>query len=171
MVGARRGPQPCPGRAAGLAVSVLGWRQWAVDKDGMLRPAWTPWSPFPQGLLLWRPDGVTRAHCLRGTSHGLPAGPAVPHPECVCGLYAWRAPAALASAPRPRWTRRPIVLGVARFGGRMIIAERGLRASSGYPVAVLDPAAVVSPRYPIARYRHWPALVAEWHADGEPAAA
>ncbi|CAJ59428.1 MULTISPECIES: hypothetical protein [Frankia] len=46
-------------------MSLLGWRQWAVDGQGQLRPAWTPWSPFPPGMLLWRADGITQARCLR----------------------------------------------------------------------------------------------------------
>jgi hypothetical protein len=238
-------------------MSLLGWRQWAVDRDGLLRPAWTPWSPFPAGLLLWRPDGLTNAYCLRdthppiglGSSHvtavGLPRrpvpdGPAtgpdaatapsaatatadaagnargtgttrgtgtaggtamtggsatsrdsarsagatpagisplpgaqerpgggsgIPAEGCACGLYAWRDPEALAAAPVPRWTRRPIVVGVARLGGRIIIGERGYRAELGYPVAVHDPAGVIAPAYQVARYREWPALVAEWRPD------
>jgi hypothetical protein len=163
-------------------VSVLGWRQWAVDRDGLLRPAWTPWSPFPPDLLLWRPDGMTEAHCLRmernDPSGGLAARrsrrhPNVPGDACVCGLYAWHRPGDLRAAPRPTWTSRPIVGGVARLGGRLVVAARGYRAQRGYPVAVLDPDGIVSGRYPLARYRRWDALVAEWDdprgedADGE----
>jgi len=168
-------------------VSLLGWRQWVVDSDGLLRPAWTPWSPFPAGLLLWPPDGMAEAHCLRaepspGRSSGRSSGrlsvskdrPAagrqpdgghehVPDERCVCGLYAWRTPALLRSARPPRWTSLPCVVGVVRLGGRTIVAERGYRAQRGFPVAVLDPHGVVSPRYTVARYRHWDALVAEWH--------
>lgn|GEM_PF-2833043 len=182
-------------------MSILGWRHWAVDTDGLLRPAWTPWSPYPDDLLLWRPDGLTRARCLRTSEERtaetlfgfVPAAhsPAVgadgqdgrsgrdgypdadgyggrhghariPDPSCVCGLYAWRDAATLAAARVPRWTRRPIVVGVARLGGRVIVAEHGYRAERGYPVAVFDPEGVVSPRYPVARYRSWPALTAEW---------
>jgi hypothetical protein len=237
-------------------MSLLGWRQWAVDRDGLLRPAWTPWSPFPEGLL-WRPDGLTRARCLRDdhlpgggpaadgpapatTSAGLPrrpigrhllarwaglgsrpgAGPSasnltaatnitatdttashpaasyptagdastsrstaagasaaggrdaggeVPGDGCACGLYAWRDPETLAKAPFPRWTRRPIVIGVARLGGRVIVGERGYRAELGYPVAVLDPAGVIAPGYQVARYREWRALVAEWRSEANAA--
>jgi hypothetical protein len=193
-------------------LSVLGWRQWAVDKDGLLRPAWRPWSPYPPRLVLWRPDGITRAHCLRDGDHspapageragaagppgegvapgaagphagaglaGEPGAPQaadagdgfIPHPRCACGLYAWSDPATLAAAPYPRWTRRPIVVGVVRLGGRMIIGERGVRASSGYPVAVLDRDGVVSPAYQVARYREWAPLVAEWHATRDSSAS
>jgi hypothetical protein len=167
-------------------MSLLGWRQWAVDRDGMLRPAWTPWSPFPPELLLWRPDGVTRAHCLRGGEHppaaarvltsGEAAGEredpsSVPYAGCVCGLYGYRTPESLHAAPAPRWTRLPIVVGVARLGGRVVIGERGYRAALGYPAAVLDPAGVVSPEYRVARYRSWPALVTEWRDENPPAAA
>jgi hypothetical protein len=165
-------------------MSLLGWRQWAVDRDALLRPAWTPWSPFPDELLLWRPDGITRAHCLRGGEH--PPGAAravtgqggrtedpssVPYAGCVCGLYGYRDPEALLAAPRPRWTRLPVVVGVARLGGRVIIGERGSRAALGYPVAVFDSAGVVSPAYQVARYRSWSALVAEWADEKPPAAA
>jgi hypothetical protein len=165
-------------------MSLLGWRQWAVDREGMLRPAWTPWSPFPSELLLWRPDGVTRAHCLRGGEHPPAAArvlsgtdgetedpTSVPYAGCVCGLYGWRSHESLVTAPRPRWTRLPIVVGVARLGGRVVVGELGYRAALGYPVAVLDRDAVVSPSYRIARYRSWPALVAEWSDEEPPAAA
>jgi hypothetical protein len=93
-----------------------------------------------------------------------------PGEGCVCGLYAWRDPAVLAAAPRPRWTHLPIVVGAARLGGRIIVAERGYRAGLGYPVAVLDPTGVVSGRYPVARYRTWDGLVAEWHQPDDPRA-
>ncbi len=150
---------------------MIGWRQWAVDGSGRLRPAWTPWSPFPDGMLMWRPDGLTKALCLRvqrddlssrmlGTP--LPAHSRTPSESCVCGLYAWLSPQALAAATAPTWTSRPIVVGAARLGGRLVITERGYRAELGYPVAVLDPAGVVSTAYPVARYRSWDALVAEW---------
>jgi hypothetical protein len=165
-----------------VAVSFLGWRHWAVDADGLLRPAWTPWSPYPPDLLVWRPDGVTEAHCLRqradrGSDRILGADPPrafdagaapngahrrVPDETCVCGLYAWRDAAQLSAARQPRWTRQPIVVGVARLGGRVIVADRGYRAERGYPVALLDPAGVVSGRYQVARYKTWPALTAEW---------
>ena len=183
-------------------MSVLGWRQWAVDRAGLLRPAWTPWSPHPPELMLWRPDGVTRAHCLRGP-HEQPAsaeaeaaeacetaaagatgsagatGPSgetgfggrLPEAGCACGLYAWRSPAELAAAPHPRWTSLPIVVGVARLGGRIIVGERGYRAELGYPVAVLDPTGVVAAVYQLARYRDRRALVAEWRPDASPEAA
>lgn len=152
-------------------MSVLGWRQWAVDRDGLLRPAWTPWSPFPPDLLLWRPDGMTEAHCLRRERDDPSGGlrrrrtrrhPEVPGDACVCGLYAWAGPAELRAAARPTWTSRPIVVGVARLGGRLVVAERGYRAQRAYPVAVLDPKGIVSASYPVARYRRWDALVAEW---------
>ncbi|MBX6390928.1 MAG: hypothetical protein IRZ08_18390, partial [Frankia sp.] len=150
----------------------------------------------PPDHLLWRPDGITRARCLRGshgpppdgsgepTRHDAPAGLAVaasgdahqgeagervPAEGCGCGLYAWRGPARLRAAPRPRWTSRPVVTGVVRLGGRVVVADRGYRAELAYPVAVLDPHGLVSPRYQIARYRSWPALLAEW--DARPAAA
>lgn len=153
-------------------MSLLGWRQWAVDGDGLLRPAWTPWSPFPPGLLLWRPDGMTEAHCLRAESAesaesaGEQPHDRMPDEGCACGLYAWRSPALLAAARLPRWTRCHCVIGVVRLGGRVIIAQRGYRAQRGYPVAVFDPRGVVSPRYSIARYRRWSALVTEW--DDQP---
>jgi hypothetical protein len=149
---------------------MLGWRQWAVDRDGQLRPAWTPWSPYPDDLLLWRPDGLTKAWCLRtvrgehepraapGTAHTL-----VPSENCVCGLYAWRTPDLLVAAERPTWTRRPVVVGVVRLGGRVIVTERGYRAQLAAPAAVLDPRGVVAPGYQVARYRGWDALVGEWH--------
>ncbi|MCK9901709.1 hypothetical protein CC117_08910 [Parafrankia colletiae] len=144
-------------------MSLLGWRQWAVDGDGLLRPAWTPWSPFPSGMLLWRPDGLTEAHCLRATASGQdPPHDRLPAEDCLCGLYAWRDTALLAAARLPRWTRLPCVIGAVRLGGRVIIAERGYRAQRGYPVAVFDPRGLVSPRYSVARYRTWSALVAEW---------
>ncbi|EFC84722.1 hypothetical protein [Parafrankia sp. EUN1f] len=148
-------------------MSLLGWRQWAVDGDGLLRPAWTPWSPFPTGLLLWRPDGLTEACCLRTETGRQAPHERTPADDCVCGLYAWRSSALLAAARRPRWTRYPCVVGVARLGGRVIIAERGYRAERGYPVAVFDPRGRVSPRYPVARYRRWSALVAEWDDQGD----
>ncbi|ABD09750.1 hypothetical protein ThrDRAFT_01376 [Frankia casuarinae] len=151
-------------------MSLLGWRQWAVDARGQLRPAWTPWSPFPPGLLLWRADGMTEAHCLRtrrpdrdvepgepGAGHGR-----VPDEHCACGLYAWRDPSILAAARPPRWTSLPYVVGVVRLGGRVIVGERGYRAERGYPVAVLDRDGVVSDDYAVARYRSYAALVAEW---------
>lgn len=230
-------------------MSLLGWRQWAVDRDGLLRPAWTPWSPFPAGLLLWRPDGLTRAYCLRDThpadvpspgtpprqsdrnqdeprgagggpvrrggdggpvtAAGLPRRPVgdawagvqrgdrpadaaladgastdsasggaadpgsnpVPAAECVCGLYAWRDPEILTASPIPRWTRRPIVVGAVRLGGRIIVGERGYRAELGYPVAIHDPNGVIAPSYQVARYRDWDALVAEWRPEAPSAAA
>ncbi|WP_322778090.1 hypothetical protein [Frankia sp. Cas4] len=159
-------------------MSVIGWRQWAVDAHGQLRPAWTPWSPFPPDLLLWRPDGVTRALCLRAQrddfSSRMLRVPMAPHPrmpseDCVCGLYAWLCARALADAAAPTWTSRPIVVGAARLGGRLVVTERGYRAQLGYPVAVLDPRGVVSPAYAVARYLSWDALVAEWdqHDDGD----
>jgi hypothetical protein len=155
-------------------MSLLGWRQWAVDAQGQLRPAWTPWSPFPPELLLWRPDGVTEARCLRlarpdrdrGAARRTPPHLRTPADGCVCGLYAWRDPDTLLVAPRPRWTSLPVVVGAARLGGRVVVADRGYRAQLGYPVAVLDPGGVVSPRYAVARYRTWDALVAEWHPAG-----
>ncbi|MCK9931246.1 hypothetical protein MXD62_29600 [Frankia sp. Mgl5] len=147
-------------------MSLLGWRQWAVDSDGLLRPAWTPWSPFPPEFLLWHPDGLTEAHCLRTDDSGQERHDRLPGDDCVCGLYAWRDPSLLVTARLPRWTRCPCVIGVARLGGRVIVAERGYRAQLGYPVAVFDPRGIVSPRYAVARYRRWPALVAEWHAAG-----
>ena len=165
-------------------MSFLGWRQWAVDPDGMLRPAWTPWSPYPRGVLLWRTDGPTEALCLRADSStrppsverrrtgastadasaaDVPRGHArVPEPGCVCGLYAWRTPEQLAAAPRPRWTRLPVVTGVVRLGGRVVVAERGYRAERAFPVAVHDPSGVVAATYAAARYRAWEAMVAEW---------
>ncbi len=152
---------------------MLGWRQWAVDERGGLRPAWTPWSPFPDDLLLWRPDGLTRAFCLRavrdprdrpGRGRAIPAHLRTPDQACVCGLYAWRDPALLAAADQPRWTRRPIVVGVVALGGRIIVTERGYRAELANPVAVLDRDGVVDPRYRAARYRRWESLVAEWAA-------
>ncbi len=155
-------------------MSLLGWRQWAVDDRGQLRPAWTPWSPFPPSMLLWRADGITQAHCLRAkrpdsTAVGEPA-PAghdrVPDEHYLCGLYAWRTPEILAAARRPRWTALPCVVGVVRLGGRIIIGERGYRAERGYPVAVLDRHGVVSASYTIARYRTFSALVAEWTPSG-----
>nr|WP_307874380.1 hypothetical protein [Frankia nepalensis] len=93
-----------------------------------------------------------------------------PDPGCVCGLYAWRDPATLTAAARPRWTRLPIVVGAVRLGGRIIVGERGLRAELGYPVAVLDPRRVIAPAYQVARYRDWHALTAEWHSEGSEAA-
>lgn len=161
---------------------MIGWRQWAVDPRGRLRPAWTPWSPYPDDLLLWRPDGLTKAHCLRARRPSVEAplawfAPAVPTRQddrapdhwpmpdeaCDCGLYAWRTPDLLAAAPRPRWTRLPIVVGAVRLGGRVIVTERGYRAQFAHPLAVRDPSGVVSPDYPIARYRRLDALVAEWY--------
>ncbi|MGF7236679.1 MAG: hypothetical protein ACQSGP_17215 [Frankia sp.] len=154
-------------------MSMLGWRQWAVDERGGLRPAWTPWSPFPDDLLLWRPDGLTRALCLRAArdtqdprgQRARPAHVQTPDEACVCGLYAWRDPDLLTAAARPRWTHRPIVVGVAKLGGRVIVTERGYRAELATPVAVLDRHGVVGPSYRVARYRHWDALVAEWGAS------
>ncbi|ADP84714.1 hypothetical protein [Pseudofrankia inefficax] len=175
-------------------MSLLGWRQWAVDREGLLRPAWTPWTPFPAGLLLWRPDGLTRAYCLRdahatGEPPGATVGPStvgpstasaqpedgargvIPADGCVCGLYAWRDPETLAAAPIPRWTRRPIVTGAVRLGGRVIVGERGYRAEVGYPVAIHDPHGVIAPAYQVARYRDWRALVAEWRPEAPSTAA
>ncbi|WP_131769371.1 hypothetical protein [Candidatus Protofrankia californiensis] len=152
-------------------MSVIGWRQWVVDGAGWLRPAWTPWSPFPADLLLWRPDGLTRAFCLRGARDGLGSQLSqahltphlrMPSENCVCGLYAWLSAQELAAAAAPRWTSRPIIVGAARLGGRLVISARGYRAQLGYPVAVVDPDGVVSAAYPVARYRTWDALVAEW---------
>jgi hypothetical protein len=149
---------------------MLGWRQWTVDGHGQLRPAWTPWSPFPPDMLLWRADGITQAHCLR-TTRPDPHAPAglttagharIPDERCLCGLYAWRTPEILAGARRPRWTTLPCIVGVVRLGGRIIIGERGYRAERGYPVAVLDRHGVVSGEYAVARYRTFPALMAEW---------
>lgn len=80
----------------------------------------------------------------------------------MCGLYAWRTPELLVAAERPAWTRRPVVIGVVRLGGRVIVTERGYRARLGAPAAVLDPDGVVAPDYQVARYRTWDALVAEW---------
>jgi hypothetical protein len=91
----------------------------------------------------------------------------VPDEGCVCGLYAWDSPVTLAAAPRPRWTSRPVVVGVTRLGGRVIVAERGYRAQHAFPVAVVDPDRVVSSAYAVARYRAWDALVAEWHQVAE----
>lgn len=151
-------------------MSLLGWRQWVVDQQGRLRPAWTPWSPHPPDLLLWRPDGITQAHCLRaeqpspdGTG-GHPDGghERLPDEHCLCGLYAWRTPEILAAARKPRWTSRPCVQGVARLGGRIIIGERGFRAERGYPVAVVDTDGIVSGEYAVARYRTFRALAEEW---------
>jgi hypothetical protein len=167
-------------------VSFLGWRQWAIDRHGLLRPAWTPWSPYPPEAMVWRPEGLTEAVCLRveagrvpdeprwsrglgggalgrGGAPGAAPHPAVPEAGCVCGLYAWDSPDALAAARRPRWTSFPVVVGVARLGGRVIVTERGYRAQRGLPVAVLDPRGDVSDVYALARYRTWDALVAEWH--------
>jgi hypothetical protein len=161
---------------------MLGWRQWAVDARGGLRPAWTPWSPFPD-LLLWQPDGLTRAVCLRVAREAQgardpdhsprprtspTAHERTPDEACACGLYAWRGPDLLAAADRPRWTRQPIVVGVARLGGRVIVTERGYRAELANPVAVLDRRGVVGARYRVARYRRWEALVAEWGEPSEP---
>ncbi|WP_225438775.1 hypothetical protein [Candidatus Frankia nodulisporulans] len=152
-------------------MSLLGWRQWAVDRDGQLRPAWTPWSPFPPGMLLWRPDAITEARCLRTTTHpeepSRADAPAVAHERipdehCLCGLCAWRTPELLAAARRPTWTSLPCVVGVVRLGGRIIIGERGYRAERGYPVALFDRHGVVSPDYAVARYRTFAALTAEW---------
>jgi hypothetical protein len=153
-------------------VSFLGWRQWAVDAGGMLRPAWTPWSPYPNELLLWRSDGPTQALCLRAPENRSPSerrpakGAAdharVPELSCVCGLYAWRTPEQLAAAPRPRWTSLPVVAGVVRLGGRVVVADRGYRAELAYPVAIHDPKGVVSAVYAVARYRSWDAVVGEW---------
>lgn len=162
-------------------MSLLGWRQWAVDDRGQLRPAWTPWSPFPPGMLLWRADAITEARCLRAPrpdSHTQPrtdppaAPPSagherVPDEGCLCGLHAWRTPEILAAARRPRWTALPCVVGVARLGGRIIVGARGYRAERGFPVAVVDRDGVVSPEYAIARYRTFSALVAEW-ASADP---
>lgn len=169
-------------------MSLIGWRQWAVDRRGRLRPAWTPWSPYPDDLLLWRADGLTRAHCLRSRRPPLDrpllagrpdavfearsAEVALPHPlvpdeGCVCGLYAWRTPSLLAAAPVPRWTRLPIVVGAVRLGGRVVVTERGYRAETACPVAVHDPDGAVGPDYRLARYRRFDTLVAEWDADGE----
>ncbi|CAO5156246.1 conserved hypothetical protein [Frankia sp. AiPs1] len=152
-------------------MSILGWRQWAVDGDGHLRPAWTPWTPFPPGMLLWRADGITEAHCLR-TAHRPDERPdpqappighdRIPDEHCLCGLYAWRTPSILAAARIPRWTALPCVVGVVRLGGRVIVGERGYRAERGYPVALLDQHGVVSGGYAVARYRTFAALVAEW---------
>ncbi len=86
----------------------------------------------------------------------------MPSETCVCGLYAWLSARELADADAPTWTSRPIVVGAARLGGRLIVTERGYRAQLGYPVAVLDPQGVVSPAYAVARYFTWDALVAEW---------
>jgi hypothetical protein len=102
---------------------------------------------------------------------GGPGSGGIPDPECGCGLYAWRDPAELAGAPHPRWTSLPIVVGVARLGGRIIVGERGYRAELGYPVAVLDPVGVVATTYQLARYREWRALVSEWHPGTSSAAA
>ncbi|MCM3885790.1 hypothetical protein [Frankia sp. R82] len=152
-------------------MSLLGWRQWAVDGHGQLRPAWTPWSPFPPDMLLWRADGITEARCLRIAGRpqddpGSATPPAshdrVPDEHCLCGLYAWRTPDLLATARRPRWTALPCVVGVVRLGGRIIIGERGYRAERGYPVALFDQHGVVSPDYAVARYRTLAALTAEW---------
>ncbi|CAO5237000.1 hypothetical protein [Frankia sp. AgKG'84/4] len=151
-------------------MSLLGWRQWAVDREGRLRPAWTPWTPFPPGMLLWRPDGITQAHCLRTArpDPGAPSGPPtashdrVPGEHCLCGLYAWRTPEILAAAKLPRWSSLPCVVGVVRLGGRVIIGARGYRAERGYPVALLDRDDVVASEYTVARYRTFRSLVAEW---------
>ncbi|WP_349305940.1 hypothetical protein [Pseudofrankia sp. DC12] len=106
------------------------------------------------------------------TSRPADATPAViPAEGCVCGLYAWRDPETLAAAPYPRWTRRPIVMGAARLGGRVIVGERGYRAEVGYPVAIHDPHGVIAPAYQVARYRYWSALVAEWLPEAPSAAA
>jgi hypothetical protein len=95
----------------------------------------------------------------------------IPADGCVCGLYAWRDPETLAAAPVPRWTRRPIVTGAVRLGGRVIVGERGYRAEVGYPVAIHDPNGVIAPAYQVARYRDWRALVSEWRPEAPPTAA
>jgi hypothetical protein len=126
-------------------------------------------------MLLWRPNGLTKALCLWAQRDDLSSRrfrvPSAPHTQmpsenCVCGLYAWLSPRELADAAAPTWTSRPIVVGAARLGGRLVVTERGYRAQLGYPVAVLDPRGVVSPTYAVARYLTWDALVAEWHQPG-----
>ena len=84
-------------------MSLLGWRQWAVDRDGLLRPAWTPWTPFPAGLLLWRPDGLTRAHCLRDTHAVAGPPPALPvmNQPAADSRPGRREPALRPMTPRP----------------------------------------------------------------------
>lgn len=160
-------------------MSVLGWRQWAVDRAGRLRPAWSPWSALRPDVLLWRPDGPTRAVCLRwetrheqwpaGGARGLPPHPPTPCERCRCGLYAYRTADVLRGVATPTWTSCPIVVGAARLGGRLIVGEHGYRAELGYPVAVLDRDGVVAPAYRVARYRTWEALVGEWSAPDQAA--
>jgi len=152
---------------------VIGWRQWRVDRAGRLRPAfrWTS-ERDRNDILLWRPDGLTEAVCLRedygyhrfSEDRNPAPHPQVPDERCSCGLYAWRSPQECSFDIEQLWTSLafPFVVGVVRLGRRIVVAERGYRAQAGYPVAVLDRHGIVASTYPVARYRTWEALVAEW---------
>lgn len=138
-----------------LVEPLRGYRSWRLLRHlalGSSGPVLTSmWSPVP-----W-PGDTLQAQCRIGSGvpqfHGA-AGyeerhqpEIVPVYECSCGIYAYHAP------PDARVDRIPpevLVVGVVAAYGRVIVGERGLRAST---VRVLALAPEPSP--PKLHHRSW----------------
>lgn len=106
-----------------LIQAVVGYRAWAVDRDGWLLPFSLAAISGP-----WRP-GINHAVCHYAKWQGangtaVRESHAAPHPRCMCGLYG------LADARDPRLPRSDMHLVVGAIGawGDLEVHRSGFRA-------------------------------------------
>ncbi len=133
-----------------VAGPIVGWRLWAVDRDGILygvghRKAWPMGEPM-------------RAACV---SEGWVRHPA-PVAGCQCGVYGVKQREMV-----PVWTYHAnegeqIVLGQVALWGRVIEHRDGYRAEWGYPARIVVTRARPMPGFPSSRR-----MAAWWEKIGE----
>ena len=119
---------------------VVGWRVWdVVELDGAYRLCslafWSIWLP---GQEL---QAVCRRVWVEGPSTLAPHD--APAPRCTCGVYGTRTATQTLAYSRSVRRRHDTVLrvvGRVSLWGRVVEAEAGWRAASGYPADVVVPA-------------------------------
>jgi hypothetical protein len=140
-------------------VSIVAFRRWLVDVDGLLRPL------HIGTRLAWPPDAPTRAQCCCGAAHGQQHDrPEFGAAGDSCGLYTYKEPIAACRCDEPSAERHGVA-GVVRIWGRVVEHSRGWRSEFGQPVAVVDFAGRLSSQYDIPRYPGLESMYAEWAPD------
>lgn len=129
---------------------LVGYRGWRVKDDAL-------WSVYPDiRSVEWPIHGPLQSECLRPKQRGrddhdsdfLPSPPKhywTPHLDCTCGIYALHQyPKLFKKREDGRKVRtfRPwpddSVTGIIHAWGRMIVGDKGFRAQSAKPIALVS---------------------------------
>jgi hypothetical protein len=145
-------------------VSIIAFRRWQVDDDGLLRPlrmqTSTRWTPGP-----------VRAVCHCGGIGGwwprLHERPELGQPGSSCGFYSYKQPIAGCTCSTPDDASHGAV-GVVRIWGRIVEHTDGWRSEYAQPVALVDFTGSLSTDYELARYPDLDSMYGEWAPDLEP---